>query len=141
MSNKKHSAGVLLFKQSSDGIVVLIVHPSGDYNAKAAWSVPKGLIDDGETPIIAGRRELKEETGAIAPDILIPLEDVQYKSGKKVTCFAGLADSEYQPAPASWEVDKVEFVSLDEAENLLHSAQQEFIRRLKKALKWKAFLD
>jgi predicted NUDIX family NTP pyrophosphohydrolase len=134
MGKKRHSAGVLLYRQVA-GLEVIIVHPSGSYNANAAWSIPKGLIDDEETDIKAGRRELKEETGAIAPDVLIPLGTVQYKNGKKVTCFAGVADPEYKPAPASWEVDKVEYFSADDAEKILHPAQQEFVRRLKKMLK------
>lgn len=134
MSNKKYSAGVLLYRQGTEGLEVLIIHPSGDYNVKAPWSIPKGWIDDGETDIMAGRRELKEETGAIAPDDLIPLGSVQYKNGKKVICFAGLADPEYKPAPFSWEVDKAEYFPIDEAEKMLHPAQQKFIGRLKKLL-------
>ncbi|PWT92972.1 MAG: hypothetical protein C5B54_02635 [Acidobacteria bacterium] len=33
------------------------------------WELPKGLIDPGEPPVQAARRELKEETGIVAPDL------------------------------------------------------------------------
>jgi ADP-ribose pyrophosphatase len=38
------------------------------------WEVPRGFIDEGETPEVAALRELKEETGlSCAPEHLIPL--------------------------------------------------------------------
>ena len=45
----KQSAGTLLYRQQAGQIEVLIVHPSGNYNRHAAWSIPKGLPDEGES--------------------------------------------------------------------------------------------
>ena len=39
----KQSAGTLLYRQGPDGLEVLLVHPSGNYNRKAPWGIPKGL--------------------------------------------------------------------------------------------------
>lgn len=42
--------------------------------ADAAWQMPQGGIDDGETPREAVLRELKEETGLHASDLTIAAE-------------------------------------------------------------------
>jgi predicted NUDIX family NTP pyrophosphohydrolase len=45
------SAGLLLFRRTSAGLEVLLVHPGGPYWAKkdaGAWSIPKGEADPGE---------------------------------------------------------------------------------------------
>lgn len=45
---------------------MFLVHPGGPFWARkdeAAWSIPKGLIDPGEDPLKAARREFAEETG------------------------------------------------------------------------------
>jgi 8-oxo-dGTP diphosphatase len=119
------------------GLEVLIVHPAGDYNKNAAWSIPKGKIDKGETLEEAARRELWEETHVKAPEKLESLGDVTYKSKskKKVHCYCGEALPDTRPQCDTWEVDKAEFVPVAEAEKLLHDAQKEFVRRLCKHVK------
>ena len=45
------SAGLLLFRRTSAGLEVLLVHPGGPYWAKkdaGAWSIPKGEAEPGE---------------------------------------------------------------------------------------------
>jgi predicted NUDIX family NTP pyrophosphohydrolase len=62
----KQSAGILLFRRGNGRLQVLLVHPGGPFWAKkdeGAWSIPKGLIDEGESPLAAARREFQEETG------------------------------------------------------------------------------
>ncbi len=130
----KQSAGTLLYRYvKSDQDVeleVLLVHPSGNYNRHAPWSIPKGLPDEGEDLEAAARRETLEETG-IAAGSLISLGAILYtKSRKQVHCFAGQAPPEGQPSSASWEVDQAEFVSLSRARQLLHPDQQPFLDRL-----------
>ena len=38
----RQSAGTLLYREGPEGLEVLLVHPSGAYNRRAPWSIPKG---------------------------------------------------------------------------------------------------
>lgn len=126
----KQSAGTLLYREHDDEVQVLIVHPSGAYNRRAPWSLPKGEPDPGEELEAAARRETREETGVEA-DELVELGFVDYtRSRKRVFAFAGPAPSDAEPRCASWEVDRAEFVGLDRARELLQRDQKAFIDRL-----------
>ena len=49
-----HSAGLLLFRRGADGLEVLLGHPGGPFwrqRQAGAWTIPKGGIDPGETPL------------------------------------------------------------------------------------------
>src|SRR5690606_867902 len=66
-SRSRESAGTLLYRRADDGsFAVLIVHPSGNYNRRDPWGIPKGLLDEGESLEEAARRETLEETGVEA---------------------------------------------------------------------------
>lgn len=124
------SSGTLLYRRGPQGLEVLLVHPSGNYNRGKPWSIPKGLPDPDESLEAAARRETLEETGVIA-GALEPLGEIQYsKSGKRIHCFAGPAPDDARPHCASWEVDRAEFVSLDQARELIHPDQAPFLDRL-----------
>ncbi|HKI34466.1 MAG TPA: NUDIX domain-containing protein [Gemmataceae bacterium] len=127
----KQSAGTLLYRRTEAGVEVLLVHPSGGYNRRAPWSIPKGIPDEGETDLEAtARRETLEETGVSAGP-LTPLGFIDYqKSRKRVFCFAGPAPADAAPHTASWEVDQARFVRLKEALDLLHPDQRVFLDRL-----------
>lgn len=123
----KESAGTLLYRRRDGRVEVLLVHPSGNYNRKAPWSIPKGEPDEGEELEAAARRETVEETGVVAGQ-LVPLPPIVYKkSRKRVHCFAGPAPADAEPRCASWEVDRAEFLSLEEARRLLHPDQSPLI--------------
>ena len=88
----KRSAGLLLYRGTSAGVEVLLVHPGGPFWAKkddGAWSIPKGLIDEGEEPLAAARREFEEETGGRPPDAEpVPLEPLRQPGGKSIVAWA-----------------------------------------------------
>ncbi|WP_405008318.1 NUDIX hydrolase [Kitasatospora purpeofusca] len=70
-----HGCGVLLF--DPDG-KLLLLHDS--YNEGRAakgwpqrWWAPGGLLEDGEAPEEAARREVLEETGVLLDDPLVPI--------------------------------------------------------------------
>jgi predicted NUDIX family NTP pyrophosphohydrolase len=130
----KESSGTLLYRRGAEGIEVLLVHPSGNYNRHKPWSIPKGLPDPGESLEDAARRETLEEVGVTA-GALTELGSIVYtKSRKRVHAFAGTA-AEGEPTCASWEVDRAEYVPLDRARELLHPEQQPFLDRLEEMLK------
>ncbi len=128
---RKQSAGTLLYRRGSDGWEVLLVHPSGPYNRRAPWSIPKGVPNDGETDLErTARRETWEETGVMAGD-LVSLGFIEYKKSRKdVHCYAGPAAADAEARPTSWEVDQARFVPLDEARRILHPDQAPFLDRL-----------
>jgi predicted NUDIX family NTP pyrophosphohydrolase len=126
----KESAGTLLFRQGPGGLEVLLVHPSGNYNRRAPWSIPKGLPGEDASLEETARRETLEETGVTAGP-LVSLGHCDYtKSRKRIHCFAGPAPADAAPHTASWEVDQARFVGLDEARRLLHPDQVPFVDRL-----------
>src|SRR5688572_26821176 len=91
------SAGTLLYRDGAAGLEVLLVHPSGNYNKRSPFSIPKGLPDRGEDVEQAARRETLEETG-VAAGPLSPLGTVDYsKSRKTIVAFAGPAPDDAAP--------------------------------------------
>lgn len=135
----KQAAGLLVYRRQGDRLEVLLVHPSGNYNRRAPWSLPKGLTDEGETLLEAAVRETREEAGLDlfvecrddAPCPLFSLGHIDYtKSRKRVHAFAVQAPADAKPHPAQWEVDRAEFLSIEEAEKLIHPDQRPFLDRL-----------
>jgi 8-oxo-dGTP pyrophosphatase MutT (NUDIX family) len=51
------SAGVVLLRESADGPRYLLLR------AYKHWDFPKGMVEAGEAPLAAARREVQEETG------------------------------------------------------------------------------
>ena len=126
---RKESAGTLLYRMS-DGLEVLLVHPSGNYNRRAPWGIPKGLPEPGESLEEAARRETLEETGVATGD-LVALGHIDYqKSRKRIFAFAGPLPHDADPRCASWEIDRAEMMSLDRARELIHPDQRTFLDRL-----------
>src|SRR5205807_5575812 len=79
----KHSAGTLLYREAPHGLEVLIVHPAGNYNRHAPWSIPKGVPTSQETDLeVTARRETFEETG-VTPTSLVSLGHSDYKKSRK----------------------------------------------------------
>lgn len=140
------SAGTILYRPRTGGAAqgvdeaweVLLVHPSGAYNRKAPWSIPKGLPEAGEALEDAARRETEEETGVALPGELVELVEIgriRYRKSKKdVVAFAGPAPDRCEPRCASWEIDRAEFVTLRRARELIHPDQAVFVDRLAERL-------
>lgn len=92
----KHSAGILLYRfpggPHDRRPEVLLAHMGGPFWADrdaGAWSLPKGLIEAGEEPLEAARREFEEELGQPPPEgEMLPLGTIRQASGKRVTAFA-----------------------------------------------------
>lgn len=87
----KRAAGILMYRRMSAPLEVLLVHPGGPLWAKkddGAWSIPKGLYEDGEQPEAAARREFQEETGGVPSGELLPLGAFKQPGGKVIEAWA-----------------------------------------------------
>jgi predicted NUDIX family NTP pyrophosphohydrolase len=87
----QHSAGIVLFRRHHGEVELLLVHPGGPFwrhKDAGAWSIPKGLYDQGEDPLVAARREFQEEVGSAIDGDFIALGAFKQPGGKIVTVFA-----------------------------------------------------
>ena len=126
----KESAGILLYRHGPAGLEVLLVHPSGNYNRKAPWGIPKGLTEPDESQEETARRETFEETGLEAGELRYAGSIVYKKSRKRVHCYLGEALPDTEPRCASWEIDAAEFLPVEEALKRIHPDQAEFLEDL-----------
>jgi len=149
----KKSAGLLLFREVSGCLEVLLVHPGGPFWAKkdeGAWSIPKGEFEDDEDPLAAAKREFEEETGFTADGQMIPLEPVHQPSGKLVHAWAlkrdldpaglksntftmewPLKSGRYQEFP---EIDRAAWFRIEEASHKILRGQAAFLDQLQEKL-------
>jgi predicted NUDIX family NTP pyrophosphohydrolase len=150
----QRSGGIVLFRRGSTGLEVLLGHMGGPYwEAKddAAWSFPKGVLEDGEDGPAAARREFAEELGLPVPDgPLIDLGEAQQRSGKVVALWAvegdldvtavvpGTFEMEWPPRSGRRqefpEIDRAAWFPVDMARTKLVSGQRPFLDRLAAAL-------
>lgn len=104
------SAGILLYRTGATGIEVLLVHLGGPFWAKkddGAWSIPKGLTDGDEEPLVAARREFEEETGMLPEGEFLNLGTFKQPGGKRVAAWALRGD--FDPAALRSNVFSLEW--------------------------------
>ncbi|MGH7821697.1 MAG: NUDIX domain-containing protein [Candidatus Binatia bacterium] len=128
----KIAAGCLVRARFDGELRYLVVHPSGSYNRRKPWSIPKGVVDPGESPEGTAVRETREETGLLCR-IVAPLGEIRYRKTPKIV-IGFLADPLEPPESAvvegfDWEIDRAEFLPPEEARARLHPDQQPFIDR------------
>jgi predicted NUDIX family NTP pyrophosphohydrolase len=89
MMARPQSAGLLMYRRAP--VEVLLVHPGGPFwtnKDDGAWSIPKGLYEQGEDALAAAIREFSEETGCAPCGRFIELGAFRQPGGKVVTTFA-----------------------------------------------------
>jgi predicted NUDIX family NTP pyrophosphohydrolase len=152
------SAGLLLFRRSGARIEVFLAHPGGPFwrdRDAGAWTVPKGLLEEGEDPLSAAVREFEEETAIRPEGPFLPLGSVRQKAGKLVYAWAweGEADprrtksntmrAEWPRGSGRWltfpEVDRCEWFDARTARQKINPAQAELIDRLEATLSGEAW--
>ena len=85
------SAGLLLFRRRDMAVEIFLVHPGGPFWANkddGAWSIPKGLYEDGEDPLLAAQREFAEEVGTRVTGEFVALGEFRLPSGKRLSVWA-----------------------------------------------------
>jgi predicted NUDIX family NTP pyrophosphohydrolase len=146
----KISAGILLFRRRPPDLEVMLVHPGGPFWAKkdlGAWSIPKGLADEGEDLLAAAKREFLEETGATVEGEFLDLGAHKQPGGKIVVAWAHEGD--FDPAllksntfAIEWpprsgktaefpEVDRAAWYLIDEALEKINKGQRPIVIALK----------
>ena len=146
------SAGVLLFRRTP-GLEVLLAHPGGpfwEHRDEGAWTIPKGVVADGEELLAAARREFAEETGTALAGPFVPLGSVRQKAGKVVHAWACEGDLDAgaivsNTMSAEWpprsgrrvtfpEVDRCAWFDTATARVRINPAQAELLARLEASL-------
>ena len=95
----KTSAGILPYRVTGGRLDVFLIHPGGPFWVRkdvGAWSIAKGMVEEGEGLEAAARREFTEETGFVAEAPLLPLTPRRQPSGKTIHVWAVEAD--FDPA-------------------------------------------
>ena len=147
------SAGILMWRRRGERIEVLLAHfggPMWSNRDEGAWAIPKGLIDPGESPETAARREFEEELGVKPDGDLLPLGRIRQKGGKWVEAFALEGDLdperivsnaftlEWPPRSGRFrsfpEVDRAAWFTLDEARAKILPSQSPILDRFETKL-------
>jgi predicted NUDIX family NTP pyrophosphohydrolase len=144
-----HSGGILLFRLNNQKLEVMLVHPGGPFWTKkdeGAWSIPKGVFEEHESPLDAAKREFKEETGFDAVGEFIDLGNLTQPSKKIVHAWALKKDLDETKVVSNkfsleWprgsgimrefpEIDKAGWFDVDLARKKIQKGQARFIDRL-----------
>lgn len=147
------SAGLLLYRRAAGRLEVFLAHPGGPFWLKrddGAWTIPKGVAEEGEDILAAARREFEEETGIHPVGPFLPLGSIRQKAGKLVHAWAWEGDADPAQVTSNsmqteWprgsghvltfpEVDRCAWFDPTAARRKINPAQAEFIDRLERAL-------
>ena len=148
------SAGILLFRYRNNELQVMLVHPGGPFWAnkdKGTWSLPKGLCEEGEDPLVAARREFKEETSLDVDGNFIELGELRQPSQKVIHAWALERDLDPNAITSNtfeleWprhsgvlrtypEIDKAGWFGIAEAREKILKGQAEFLDSLLRVIR------
>jgi ADP-ribose pyrophosphatase YjhB (NUDIX family) len=133
-SVEETSAGGLVLDRSGPAPRAALIGRR-DRRGKLVWSLPKGHLEDGETPEQTAVREVREETG-ITSEVLAPLGVIDFwfmsheKRVHKTVHHFLLEARGGELNDSDSEVDEVAWVPLDELdERLGHDDERELLPR------------
>ena len=127
----------------------MLAHPGGPFWAKkdfGAWSIPKGLVDQGEDLLEAAKREFLEETGMPVEGAFLNLGAHKQPGGKTIAAWA--CEGDFDPAllksntfTLEWpprsgrivefpEIDRAAWYAIDEAFIRINRGQKPIIAAL-----------
>ncbi len=95
------------------GEKALFVRQAKGHSLEGEWSIPWGLVDDGEAPENAAIRETREESGITAEmDGLLGIQNLPKPGWLGIIFLGHHVDGE--PTPDGVEADKAAYLSLEE---------------------------
>lgn len=121
LHNRKADAVVLII-HNKDNSKILLNREFRLAVGEWVYNFPAGLIDAGETPEIAAKRELQEETGLILDEIEEIIGESYSAVGfsnEKNICIVGKASGTFQKSSSSVEEIEANWYSKEEIQNLL----------------------
>ena len=149
----RRSAGILLYRRTAGSVEVLLGHPGGPFwrnKDLTSWSIPKGLIGEGESPVAAATHEFAAETGYTPRGTCLLLGEAKQPGGKIVHAWAveddwdatllksNLFDMEWPPKSGRRqsfpELDRAEWLGIAEARAKILKGQAVFLDRLAAAI-------
>src|SRR3990167_8531520 len=71
---REPTAGGVVYRRTKKGMEVLLISDS-----KGRWTIPKGHIEEGESPRRAAEREIREETGLQEMKVLDWLGKINFR--------------------------------------------------------------
>ena len=150
----KRSAGILLYKTENNEPLVLLAHFGGPYwenQDKGAWSVQKGIVEDGEKVLATAKREVEEETNFKITNDIYFLTSKKVANNKLAIMFYSYYDGDISNFKSNtfqleWpknsnkieefpEMDKIAWFTLEDAKEYIHPTQRFFIEKLEEKLK------
>ncbi len=102
---QKHAAGVVVVRETPDGPKVLLLR------AYRNWDLPKGRLEDGETPLEGAMREVREETGLADLEFAWGEHSVDtepYAGGKVVRFYVARTPGATVSLPINPEIGRAE---------------------------------
>lgn len=144
----KQSAGMLMYRQTPQGVEVLLVHPGGPFwlnRETGVWTIPKGLTEAGEDLFETARREFMEETGLTPTAPFLELPEIRQSNKRvKAWAFEGNCDPtlvksntftlEWPPRSGQMkefpEIDRAAWFSIPTAKHYIIEAQIPFLDSL-----------
>lgn len=135
------AGGLVIDISGARGLLIGRIDPKDPKRERLLWSLPKGHIEEGETPEVAAIREVQEETG-IESEISKSLGVIDFwfmAGGKRIhkTVHHFLfKETGGRITPQVSEVDDVQWFPLDEiVERLAYPDEKKLIARSKELIK------
>jgi bis(5'-nucleosidyl)-tetraphosphatase len=132
---KDESYGIIPVIRNGSEFLFLLVHQTAGH-----WGFPKGHKEKDESPMVAAKRELSEETGIEDCEILDPLPIVEHYrfekdatiTEKTVSYFLGIVDNQATEVPQEFksEVSEMKWFSYPQAlETLTFKEAKEVLKK------------
>lgn len=140
MSRREISAGCVVYRTTGLTTEVALIQP----REREAWSLPKGMVEKGETAERAASREAREETG-LSGNIQERIDTINYSYTAKwespptrvfkIVTFYLLEFTSGSLADHDHEVDRVEWFAIDDAiRNATYRQEKDILRKAKRLI-------